>query len=205
MGTQASWCLSLGFFLPVICRVFPYHFFSVGVRGTVKQVPLLPTVLTPLLVLCFLGECTPLVQKILVFWVMSLKSECAYMNFHVRNKRFLVQQQNSMAGARILPLPPFAGKVYNLMVIGEKIDENEFCAKSGPLSEPQCICQKMFFIAFSDTQTVLLRELGTHSSTDWSFCKYFLNDFCRQKPQVRCGWSEKVCTQHLNSDLFYFS
>ena len=127
------------------------------------------------------------------------------MNFHVRNKRFLVQQQNSMAGARILPLPPFAGKVNNLMVIGEKIDENEFSAKSGPLSEPQCICQKMFFIAFSDTQTMLLRDLGTHSSTDWSFCKYFLNDFCRQKPQVRCGWSEKVCTQHLNLDLFYFS
>ena len=110
------------------------------------------------------------------------------MNFHVRNKRFLVQQQNSMAGARVLPLPPFAGKVYNLMVIGERI-ENEFSAKSGPLSEPQCICQKMFSAALSDTQMVLLRDLGTHSSVDCSFCKYFLNDSCRQKPQVRCVYA----------------
>ena len=98
------------------------------------------------------------------------------MNFHMKNKRFLVQQQNSMAGARILPLPPFAGKVYNLMVIGERIDENEFSAKSGPLSEPQCICQKTFSTSFSDTQMVLLRDLGTHSSVDWSFCKYFFKE-----------------------------
>ena len=68
------------------------------------------------------------------------------MNFHMKNKRFLVQQQNSMAGARILPLPPFAGKVYNLMVIGERIDENEFSAKSGPLSEPVYLPENVLYL-----------------------------------------------------------
>ena len=205
MGTQASWRLSLGFFLPVICLSYIYlSSLLCGCEGYSEAGAPPAHSPDPLLVLCFLGECPPLVQKILVFWVMNWKSKCAYMNFHVRNKRFLVQQQNSMAGARVLPLPPFAGKVYNLMVIGERI-ENEFSAKSGPLSEPQCICQKMFSAALSDTQMVLLRDLGTHSSVDCSFCKYFLNDSCRQKPQVRCGWNEKGWTQHWNLDLFYFS
>lgn len=151
----------------------------------------------------FLGECPPLVQTILVFWVMNYKSKCAYINYHVRNKRFWVQHHSSMTEA-IVCLRPLVGKVNNPAVICGKINEKDCFLQNQAFSLNHMVSGGKCSLLHSLTQTELWRDLGTHSSADWSFCKYFLNDLCRQKPQVRCGWKEKGRAQHLSLNPFYF-